>query len=136
VGKAIYCHPVRSSTGTSHKAGGLRWLSLMLLAPVPWAGCVRALPLLTALAPSERCCQERGQRHKKLTGPGGTPCCEPVAGPPDRVWWWWSATMPSLPWKFLAASSRPKIFIAYGHVEDSLSSRSQNLVGMCLTAAL
>jgi hypothetical protein len=39
----------------------------MLLAPVPWAGRVWALPFLTALAPSERYCRERGLRHKRLT---------------------------------------------------------------------
>ena len=53
--------------GISHKASGLRWLSLMLLVPIPWAGRVWALPFLTALAPSERYSQERGRRHKKLT---------------------------------------------------------------------
>src|SRR5689334_9222088 len=65
--KGIYRDPVRSSKGHLVKAGGLRWLSLMLLAPVPWAGRVWALPFLTALAPSERYCRERGRRHKKLT---------------------------------------------------------------------
>jgi hypothetical protein len=39
----------------------------MLLVPIPWAGRVWALPFLTALAPSERRCRERGRRHKKLT---------------------------------------------------------------------
>ena len=39
----------------------------MLLAPIPWAARTWALPFLTALAPSERYCRERGQRHKKLT---------------------------------------------------------------------
>src|SRR4051794_35866706 len=39
----------------------------MLLAPIPWAGRVWALPFLTVLAPSERYCRERGRRHKKLT---------------------------------------------------------------------
>ena len=39
----------------------------MLLVPIPWAGRVWALPFLTALAPSERYCRERGRRHKKLT---------------------------------------------------------------------
>ena len=33
---------------------GLRWICLMLLVPIPWAGRVWALPFLTALAPSER----------------------------------------------------------------------------------
>ena len=65
--KGIYRDPVRSSHGHFVKASGLRWLSLMLLAPIPWAGRIWALPFLTALAPSERHCQERGRRHKKLT---------------------------------------------------------------------
>jgi DDE superfamily endonuclease len=65
--KGIDRDPVRSSKGHFVKASGLRWLSLMLLAPVPWAGRTWALPFLTALAPSERHCRERGRRHKKLT---------------------------------------------------------------------
>ena len=65
--KGIYRDPVRSSHGHFVKASGLRWLSLMLLAPIPWAGRIWALPFLTALAPSERSCQQRGRRHKKLT---------------------------------------------------------------------
>ncbi|MBL6079989.1 transposase [Belnapia sp. T18] len=65
--KGIYRDSVRSSHGHFVKTGGLRWLSLMLLVPIPWAGRVWALPFLTALAPSERPCRERGLRHKKLT---------------------------------------------------------------------
>ena len=65
--KGIYRNPVRSSHGHFVKASGLRWLSLMLLAPVPWAQQVWALPFLTALAPSERYCQQRGRQHKTLT---------------------------------------------------------------------
>ena len=65
--KGIYRDPVRSSKGHFVKASGLRWLSLMLLAPIPWAGRVWALPFLTALAPSERHCRDHGKRHKKLT---------------------------------------------------------------------
>ncbi len=65
--KGIYRDPVRSSRGHFVEASGLRWLSLMLLAPVPWAERVWALPFLTALAPSECHCQQRGRRHKKLT---------------------------------------------------------------------
>jgi hypothetical protein len=65
--KGIYRDPVRSSKGHFVKAGGLRWLALMLLVPVPWAGRVWALPFLTALAPSERYCRERARRHKRLT---------------------------------------------------------------------
>src|SRR3954449_6376314 len=65
--KGIYRDPVRSSHGHFVKASGLRWLSLMVLVSVPWAGRVWALPFLTALAPSERYSQERGRRHKALT---------------------------------------------------------------------
>jgi len=68
--KGIYRDPVRSSHGHFVKASGLRWLGLMLLVPVPWAGRVWALPFLTALAPSERYCRERGLRRKKLTDRG------------------------------------------------------------------
>jgi hypothetical protein len=65
--KGIYRDPVRSSDAHFVKASGLRWISLMLLAPIPWAARTWALPFLTALAPSERYCRERGHRHKKLT---------------------------------------------------------------------
>jgi hypothetical protein len=65
--KGIYRDPVRSSHSHVVKASGLRWLSLMLLVPIPWAKRVWALPFLTVLAPSKRYHQERGQRHKKLT---------------------------------------------------------------------
>ena len=65
--KGIYRDPVRSSHGHFVKASGLRWLSLMLLAPVPWAKRVWALPFLTVLAPSERYYKGKGRKHKKLT---------------------------------------------------------------------
>src|SRR6059058_5701244 len=59
--------PVRSSHGHFVKASGLRWLCVMLLAPIPWAGCVWALPFLTVLAPSEHWSSQHRRRHKKLT---------------------------------------------------------------------
>jgi hypothetical protein len=65
--KGIYRDPVRSSHSHFVKASGLRWLSVMLLAPIPWAGRVWALPVLTAPAPSERSNREAGRRHKTLT---------------------------------------------------------------------
>ncbi len=65
--KGIYRDPVRSSHGHFVKASGLRWLCLMLLAPVPWAKRVWALPFLTVLAPSERYYKGKGRKHKKLT---------------------------------------------------------------------
>ncbi len=63
----IYRDPVRSSHSHFVKASGLRWLSLMLLVEIPWAGRCWALPFLTALCPSERYCRERGRAHRKLT---------------------------------------------------------------------
>jgi DDE superfamily endonuclease len=65
--RGIYRDPVRSSKAFFVKTSGLRWVSMMLLAPIPWALRVWALPFLTVLAPSERYHTEREQRHKKLT---------------------------------------------------------------------
>lgn len=65
--RGIYRDPVRSSHGHFVKASGLRWLSFMVLTSVSWAGCIKALPVLTLLAPSERANQKRGRRHKLLT---------------------------------------------------------------------
>jgi hypothetical protein len=62
--RGIYRDPVRSSRSYVVKASGLRWLSLMLLVPIPWAQRVWALPFLTALSSSERYHRERRQRHK------------------------------------------------------------------------
>src|ERR687890_172317 len=59
--------PVRSSRGHFVKASGLRWLCVMLLAPMPGAGCVWASPALTVLAPSEKGSSHHRLRHKKLT---------------------------------------------------------------------
>jgi hypothetical protein len=65
--RGIYRDPVRSSQGHFVKASGLRWLSLMLLAPIPWAKRTWALPFLTCLAPSERFYEQKARAHKKLT---------------------------------------------------------------------
>jgi DDE superfamily endonuclease len=64
--KGIYRDPVRSSKSHFVKASGLRWISMQLLAPIPWAQRVWGLPFFTVLAPSERYHQTRGQRHKTL----------------------------------------------------------------------
>ena len=58
--KGIYRDPVRSSREHFVKASGLRWLSLMLLTPIPWTNRIWALPFLTALVPSQRYNEERG----------------------------------------------------------------------------
>ena len=65
--KGIYRDPVRSSKGHFVKASGLRWLCMMFLVPVSWAGCIWALPFMTVLCPSKRYYEERGRSHNKLT---------------------------------------------------------------------
>jgi hypothetical protein len=65
--KGIYRDGVRSSKSFFVKTSGLRWVSMMVLARIPWAARVWALPFLTVLAPSERYHQERGMQHKKIT---------------------------------------------------------------------
>lgn len=65
--KGIYRDPVRSSKEFFVKCSGLRWMSMMLLAPIPWTCRVWALPFFTVLAPSERYNQHHRRRHKTLT---------------------------------------------------------------------
>lgn len=65
--RGIYRDPVRSSKEFFVKTSGLRWVSMMLLAPIPWAARVWALPFLTVLAPSERYYEKRKRQHKKIT---------------------------------------------------------------------
>jgi hypothetical protein len=65
--RGIYRDAVRSSDSHFVKTSGLRWLSLMLLVPIPWAGRVWALPFLTALAPSQRYWERRKRSPKRLT---------------------------------------------------------------------
>jgi hypothetical protein len=65
--RGVYRDPVRSSKEFFVKTHGLRWISLMLLTPIPWAQRVWALPFLTVLAPSERYHEERTMRHKTIT---------------------------------------------------------------------
>jgi hypothetical protein len=65
--KGIYRDPVRSSLSHFVKASALRWVCVSLLAEVPWARRVWALPFLCAPAHSERYAKECGKRHKPLT---------------------------------------------------------------------
>ncbi|HEY8459119.1 MAG TPA: transposase [Blastocatellia bacterium] len=65
--KGIYRDPVRSSQSHFVKASGLRWLCSMLLAEIPWAGCVWGLPFLAVLRTSERYYQGKKRRHQRLT---------------------------------------------------------------------
>lgn len=65
--RGIYRDAVRSSKSHLVKASGLRWISIMLLAHIPWAHRVWALPFMTVLAPSERYYEARGRRPKTMT---------------------------------------------------------------------
>jgi hypothetical protein len=65
--RGIYRDAVRSSHGHFVKTSGLRWLSLAVMLPVPFAGRRWALPFLTVLAPSARWSEAQGRRHKALT---------------------------------------------------------------------
>jgi len=58
--RGIYRDPVRSSHSHFVKTSGLRWLSLMLLVDIPWAGRVWALPFLTVT--SRSCCSRSVSR--------------------------------------------------------------------------
>lgn len=67
--RAIYRDAVRSSASHVVKCSGLRWMSLMLLCPLPWLKKgVWALPVLTALCPSQRYwgCRDKPRSHKSL----------------------------------------------------------------------
>jgi DDE superfamily endonuclease len=65
--KGIYRDPVLSSRERFVKTSALRWICVVLLAEVPWASRVWALPFLSALAYSERYAKEQGKHHKTLT---------------------------------------------------------------------
>ena len=62
--RGIYRDPVRSSHGHFVKASGLRWVSLMLLAPIPWAQRTWALPFLTRYAWRPRSASIKGRRAR------------------------------------------------------------------------
>lgn len=65
--RGIYRDAVRSSDSHFVKTSGLRWISLMLLSPIPWAKRIWALPFLTVLAPSQRYYESSKRQHKKVT---------------------------------------------------------------------
>ena len=81
-GTACRRDPVRSSHNHCVKASGLRWITLMLLVPIPFArrimpserlrraGKARsegaALPYMTLLAPSERYAEGKARAHKTI----------------------------------------------------------------------
>jgi len=64
--RGIYRDGVRSSGSHFVKTSGLRWISVMLLTRLSWAERVWALPILTALSPSERFYEQQGRQPKTM----------------------------------------------------------------------
>lgn len=64
--RGIYRDAVRSSKSHFVKTSGLRWMSVMLLSHIPWAERIWALPVLSALSPSERYYQACNRQAKTL----------------------------------------------------------------------
>src|SRR5436305_706295 len=64
--KGLFRDAVRSSPWRKVLLPGLRWLCLMVLVPLPWAGRHWALPVLSVLTPSARANERMGRRHKPL----------------------------------------------------------------------
>lgn len=62
--KSVFRDAVRSSKKHTVYSFGLRWVSMMVLVPVPWSRRAWALPFLTVLAPSEKTNTANGKRHK------------------------------------------------------------------------
>jgi DDE superfamily endonuclease len=73
--KGCYRDAVRSSKAHVVRCFGLNWVAMMLLAPVPWARRVWALPFLTALY---RPADKRGPHRHKTSSP-----CSGVPHPPQ-----------------------------------------------------
>jgi DDE superfamily endonuclease len=62
--KGCYRDAVRSSQKTCVKCFGLKWISMMVIVPLPWSSRPWALPFLTVLAPAERANEKAQKRHK------------------------------------------------------------------------
>jgi hypothetical protein len=65
--RGIYRDPVASTDKNAVKTSGLRWLCLMLVVPIPWAGRYWALPFCSVLAPSARYYSDRHRNPRTLT---------------------------------------------------------------------
>ena len=62
--KSVFRDAARSSKKYTVHSFGLRWVSMMLIVPVPWSSRPWALPFLTLLAPSKTTNKKNGKRHK------------------------------------------------------------------------
>lgn len=62
--KGRYRDAVRSTQKVVVKCYGLKWISMMVVVPLPWSARPWALPFLTVLASSKRANEAAGKRHK------------------------------------------------------------------------
>ena len=62
--KGCYRDAVRSTAKQVVTCFGLKWVTMMLLVPLPWSHRPWALPFLTVLAPSHHANTRAGTRHK------------------------------------------------------------------------
>lgn len=62
--KGVFRDAVRSSRKHVVTCFGLRWVSMMVIVPVPWSNRSWALPFLTILAPSEESNRQANKKHK------------------------------------------------------------------------
>jgi hypothetical protein len=66
--KGCYRDAVRSSSNHVIRCLGLKWISMMLVVPVPWSKTPWSLPFFTVLAPSKKCNEAEGKTHKTVIG--------------------------------------------------------------------
>jgi len=91
--KGCYRDAVRSSKTHVIRCFGLKWVSMMLLVPVPWSRRVWALPFLTTLA---RPADKHGRRRHKTSIDWVRQMMKQVAvGCPGASWCW--SSMGALP---------------------------------------
>ena len=62
--KGVYRDAVRSTERHVVKCWGLKWVSMMLLVPLPWSSRPWALPFLTLLAPSRAANEKANKPHR------------------------------------------------------------------------
>lgn len=75
IAKGIYRDPVRSSHTHFVKTSALRWVCVMLLAEVPWAKRVWALPFLSIHRPTPSATPESEASATRRSPSGQLNCC-------------------------------------------------------------